>query len=241
MPRFYCPQPLAIGLIIDLPEAVAHHVHVVRLAPGEAITVFNGEGGEYTAVLQTVEKRRASAEIKAHSARDAELPYAVTVAQALPEASKMDWIIEKAVELGAAAFQPLAARRCVVKLSGDRAEKKFAHWQGVIVSASEQSGRNRLAQLAPVDEFKDWIAQQDMHRRVILTPRASQSLADWARHQPPQALTIMVGPEGGFSDDEENLAVAQGALPLSMGPRILRTETAALAALAALNASWGGM
>lgn len=241
MPRFYCPQPLAVGLLIDLPEAVAHHVHVVRLAPGESITLFNGEGGEYTAVLQTVEKRRASAEIKAHTARDAELPYAVTVAQALPEASKMDWIIEKAVELGAAAIQPLAARRCVVKLSGDRAEKKLAHWQGVIVSASEQSGRNRLAQLAPVDEFKDWIAQQDLHRRVILTPRASQSLADWARHQPPQALTIMVGPEGGFSEDEENLAVAQGALPLSMGPRILRTETAALAALAALNASWGGM
>ena len=241
MPRFYCPQPLAIGLTIDLPEAVAHHVQVVRLAPGESITLFNGDGGEYTAVLQMVEKRRASAEIKAHTARDAELPYAVTVAQALPEASKMDWIIEKAVELGAAAFQPLAARRCVVKLSGERAEKKLLHWQGVIVSACEQSGRNRLPQLAPVDEFRDWIAQQDMHRRVILTPRGSQSLADWARHQPPQALTIMVGPEGGFSDEEENLAVAQGALPLSMGPRILRTETAALAALAALNASWGGM
>jgi 16S rRNA (uracil1498-N3)-methyltransferase len=241
MPRFYCPQPLAIGLTIDLPEAVAHHVHVVRLAPGEAVTLFNGDGGEYTAVLQTVEKRRASAEIKAHTARDAELPYAVTVAQALPEASKMDWIIEKAVELGAAAFQPLAARRCVVRLSGERAEKKLAHWQGVIVSASEQSGRNRLAQLAPVDDFKDWIAQQDMHRRVILTPRASQSLAAWARHQPPQALTVMVGPEGGFSDEEEDLAIAQGALPLSMGPRILRTETAALAALAALNACWGGM
>jgi 16S rRNA (uracil1498-N3)-methyltransferase len=241
MPRFYCPQPLAIGLMIDLPEAVAHHVHVVRLAPGEAVTLFNGDGGEYTAVLQTVEKRRASAEIKAHTARDAELPYAVTVAQALPEASKMDWIIEKAVELGAAAFQPLAARRCVVRLSGERAEKKLAHWQGVIVSASEQSGRNRLAHLAPVDDFKDWIAQQDMHRRVILTPRASQSLAAWARHQPPQALTVMVGPEGGFSDEEEDLAIAQGALPLSMGPRILRTETAALAALAALNACWGGM
>ena len=241
MPRFYCPQPLATGLIIDLPEAVAHHVHVVRLAPGESITLFNGDGGEYTAVLQTVEKRRASAEIKAHSARDAELPYAVTVAQALPEASKMDWIIEKAVELGASAFQPLAARRCVVKLAGERAEKKLVHWQGVIISACEQSGRNRLPQLAPVDDFKDWIAQQDMHRRVILTPRASQSLAAWARHQPPQALTIMVGPEGGFSEEEENLAVAQGALPLSMGPRILRTETAALAALAALNASWGGM
>lgn len=241
MPRFYCPQPLAVGLLIDLPEAVAHHVHVVRLAPGESITLFNGEGGEYTAVLHTVEKRRASAEIKAHTARDAELPYAVTVAQALPEASKMDWIIEKAVELGAAAIQPLAARRCVVKLSGDRAEKKLAHWQGVIVSASEQSGRNRLAQLAPVDEFKDWIAQQDLHRRVILTPRASQSLADWARHQPPQALALLIGPEGGFTEAEENLACSQGALMLSMGPRILRTETAGLAALAAINAIWGEM
>ena len=241
MPRFYCPQPLAIGLHIDLPEAVAHHVHVVRLAPGEAVTLFNGDGGEYTAVLQSVEKRRASAEIKAHTARDTELPYAVTVAQALPEASKMDWIIEKAVELGAAAIVPLAARRCVVRLSGERAEKKQAHWQGVIVAASEQSGRNRLATLAPLDDFKDWIARQDLHKRVILTPRATQSLADWARHQPPQALTVMVGPEGGFSDDEEALAIARGALPLSMGPRILRTETAALAALAALNACWGGM
>jgi 16S rRNA (uracil1498-N3)-methyltransferase len=239
MPRFHCPQPLAIGLHIDLPETVAHHVHVVRLAPGDTVTLFNGDGGEYTAVLQTVEKRRASAEIKAHTARDAELPYAVTLAQALPEASKMDWIIEKAVELGAAAIQPLAARRCVVRLSGERAEKKLAHWEGVIVAASEQSGRNRLAQLAPVDEFKDWIAQQDLHRRVILTPRATESLADWARHQPPQALTIMVGPEGGFSEEEENLALAHGALALSMGPRILRTETAALAALSMLAAVWG--
>ena len=239
MPRFHCPQPLAIGLHIDLPETVAHHVHVVRLAPGDTVTLFNGDGGEYTAVLQTVEKRRASAEIKAHTARDAELPYAVTLAQALPEASKMDWIIEKAVELGAAAIQPLAARRCVVRLSGERAEKKLAHWQGVIVAASEQSGRNRLAQLAPVDEFKDWVVQQDLHRRVILTPRANESLADWARHQPPQALTIMVGPEGGFSEEEEDLALAHGALALSMGPRILRTETAALAALAMLAAVWG--
>lgn len=239
MPRFHCPQPLAIGLHIDLPETVAHHVHVVRLAPGDTVTLFNGDGGEYTAVLQTVEKRRASAEIKAHTARDAELPYAVTLAQALPEASKMDWIIEKAVELGAAAIQPLAARRCVVRLSGERAEKKLAHWQGVIVAASEQSGRNRLAHLAPVDEFKDWVVQQDLHRRVILTPRANESLADWARHQPPQALTIMVGPEGGFSEEEENLALAHGALALSMGPRILRTETAALAALSMLAAVWG--
>src|SRR5476649_2428950 len=195
MPRFFCSQPLALGLVVTLPEAVAHHVNVVRLAPGDAITLFNGDGGEYTAVLNSVEKKRVSAELKAYSERDVELPYALTL----------------------------------------------AHWQGIIVSASEQSGRNRLAQLAGVDDFKDWIAQQDMHRRIILTPRAGQSLPDWARHQPPQALTLMVGPEGGFTEEEENLALAHGALALSMGPRILRTETAGLTALAALNAIWGGM
>ncbi|MDC8757255.1 16S rRNA (uracil(1498)-N(3))-methyltransferase [Janthinobacterium fluminis] len=241
MPRFFCPQPLTLGAVIDLPETVAHHIHVVRLTPGEAITVFNGEGGEYTAVLCSVDKKRASAELKAFAPRDAELPYAVTLAQALPEASKMDWIVEKAVELGVAAVVPLAAQRCVVRLSAERAEKKHGHWQGIVVAASEQSGRNRLAQLAPLHDFQAWIAQQDLHRRILLSPRAEQSLADWARHQPPQALTLMVGPEGGFSEAEENAALAHGALALSMGPRVLRTETAALAALAALNGAWGGM
>ncbi len=241
MPRFHCPQPLSIGLHLDLPAAVAHHVNVVRLAPGDAVTLFNGDGGEYTAVLDTVEKRRASATIKAFTPREAELPYSITLAQGLPEGSKMDWILEKAVELGVAAVQPLAARRCVVKLAGERADKKLSHWQGVLVAASEQCGRNRVAHLAPVMEFRDWIGQQDLHRRILLTPRATQSLADWARHQPPQALAIMVGPEGGFSDEEEQAALAHGALALSMGPRVLRTETAALCAVSALNAVWGGM
>ena len=241
MPRFHVAQPLAIGQILDLPQEVAHHIHVVRMGPGDTLTLFNGEGGEYTAVLADVQKKRASAEIKVFTPREAELPYAITLAQALPEASKMDWIIEKAVELGVATVQPLAARRCVVRLSAERAEKKLAHWQGVIVSASEQSGRNRLAQLAEPMEFRDWIAQHDLHKRVLLSPRATESLADWARHQPPQALTIMVGPEGGFSDEEEAEALRQGALPLSIGPRVLRTETAALAAVAVLNAAWGGM
>jgi 16S rRNA (uracil1498-N3)-methyltransferase len=241
MPRFYCPQPLAIGAVISLPEAVAHHVQVLRLAPGDTLALFNGEGGEYTASLVTIEKKRVSVELKAHTPRDVELPYALTLAQALPEGSKMDWILEKAIELGVCGFQPLAAQRCVVRLSAERAEKRQAHWQGIIVSASEQSGRNRLAQLAGLQDYQRWIAQQDLHRRVLLTPRASQPLSEWARHQPPQALTLMVGPEGGFSEAEEDAALANGALALSMGPRILRTETAGLAAVAALNAMWGGM
>ena len=241
MPRFYCPQPLVPGTTIALPEAVAHHIAVVRLAPGELITLFNGEGGEVQAGIVSVARRSVVAEVQAHLAREVELPYAVTLAQALPEASKMDWIIEKAIELGAAGIVPLAAQRCVVRLSSERAEKKLAHWQAIIVSASEQSGRNRLARLAPLQEFNQWHKQQDLHQRIILTPRAEQSLADWARHQPPQAVTLMVGPEGGFTEAEEQAAIAAGAIGLAMGPRILRTETAGLTALATLGALWGGM
>ncbi|HEV7815453.1 MAG TPA: 16S rRNA (uracil(1498)-N(3))-methyltransferase [Janthinobacterium sp.] len=241
MPRFFCPQPLAVGAVVNLPEAVVHHVQVLRLAPGDIITLFNGEGGEYAAGLAGIGKRQVSAEVKAYRQRDVELPYAVTLAQALPEASKMDWIIEKAIELGASGVQPLAAQRCVVRLSAERAEKKLAHWQGIIVSASEQSGRNRLARLGGLEQYAEWIVQQDLHRRIILTPRADQSLADWARHQAPQAVTLVIGPEGGLSEAEEKAAIQHGALALAMGPRILRTETAGLAAIAALNASWGGM
>jgi 16S rRNA (uracil1498-N3)-methyltransferase len=240
MPRFFCPQPLAIGQLVTLPEAVAHHIQVLRLAQGGIITLFNGDGGEYSATLSQIERRSVSAEVKAHHEREVELPFAVTLAQALPEAGKMDWIIEKAIELGVSGFQPLAAQRCVVRLSAERAEKKMEHWRGIIVSASEQSGRNRLAQLAPPQDYKQWITQQDMHRRIILTPRAGQSLADWARHQGPQAVTLVIGPEGGLSEQEEDLAMGHGALALAMGPRILRTETAALAAVSALSAVWGG-
>jgi 16S rRNA (uracil1498-N3)-methyltransferase len=241
MPRFYCPQPLLVGATVTLPDAVAHHLHVLRLQPGDELRLFNGDGGEYLAQLTSVERRRASAGIRAQVTRDVELPYEITLAQALPEAAKMDWIIEKAVELGVAAIQPLAAQRCVVRLAAERAEKKQAHWQGVIVAASEQSGRNRLARLAELDEFGRWIGQQDLHRRILLSPRGRQSLSDWARHQPPQALSLLVGPEGGYTEQEEDAAIARGALALTIGPRILRTETAGLAAVAALNALWGGM
>jgi 16S rRNA (uracil1498-N3)-methyltransferase len=240
MPRFYCTAALAVGLTIDLPDAVAHHLHVLRLQPGAELVLFNGDGGEYLAHLHSVDKRRASAEIKAHVARDVELPYALTLAQALPEASKMDWIIEKAVEMGVAAIQPLAAQRCVVRLSAERAEKKQAHWQGVIVAASEQSGRNRLARLGELDDFHGWTAQQDLHKRILLSPRGEHSLSDWARHQPPQALTLLIGPEGGFTRQEEDIAIERGAIALTMGPRILRTETAGIAAAAMLTALWGG-
>lgn len=239
MPRFHCPLPLAVGATIALPEALAHHIHVLRLAVGDTLTLFNGEGGEYEGTLAAVGKKQAQVELKAFSPREAELPYALTLAQALPEGSKMDWIVEKAVELGAAAIQPLAARRCVVRLSAERAGKKLEHWQAVAAAAAEQCGRNRLPQLAAPLDFRDWIGQSCLHPRILFSPRAEQSLSAWARHHPPQALTLMIGPEGGFSPDEEDAALAAGALALGLGARVLRTETAGLAALAALNAAWG--
>lgn len=239
MPRFYCPLPLVVGAEVTLPESIAHHIHVLRLAAGTTITLFNGEGGEHAAVLHTLEKRRACATVKAFLPREAELPYAVTLAQALPEGSKMDWIIEKAVELGATAIQPLTAQRCVVRLSSERAAKKMEHWQGVITAAAEQSGRNRLAHLAEPASFSDWIGRQCLHRRILLSPRAEQPLSDWARHHPPQAVALLIGPEGGFTAEEERAAMDHGALALGMGSRVLRTETAGMAALAALNAVWG--
>ncbi|MGJ7914922.1 16S rRNA (uracil(1498)-N(3))-methyltransferase [Massilia sp. LXY-6] len=239
MPRFYCPQPLVAGAIVDLPEAVAHHLHVVRQQAGDELVLFNGEGGQARARLREIAKRRASAEVLAVEDIDVELPWSVTLAQGLPEGSnKMDWIVEKAVELGVTAIQPLAAARSVVKLSGERADKRQAHWEGVIVAASEQCGRNRLARLGPLQDFGRYIAQPDDSVRILLSPRATQSLAGWARATPARAVTLMIGPEGGFSAEEEETALARGALALSMGPRVLRTETAGLAALATLNAAW---
>lgn len=239
MPRLYCPSPLSEGAIFALPDTVARHVQVLRLDVGDSLTLFNGEGGEYTATLTELSKRSVWVEVKTFSPREVELPYAITLAQGLPEGSKMDWIIEKAVELGVSTIQPLSARRSVVKLSGERIEKRLQHWTAIIAAASEQCGRNRLAHVSAPSDPEAWFTRQDLHKRILLSPRAEQSLSDWARHHPPQALSIAVGPEGGFSDEEEMFAARHGALLLGLGPRVLRTETAGLAALAALNACWG--
>jgi 16S rRNA (uracil1498-N3)-methyltransferase len=241
MPRFFYPQPLHIGAILTLPDHIAHHVQVLRLPLHACITMFNGEGGEYTASFVAIEKKRVTVEIKTFSAHEVELPYAIMLAQALPEASKMDWIIEKVVELGITAIQPLTTQRCVVRLSSERAEKKHAHWQAVVAAAAEQSGRNRLPHLAELSDFNHWVGQHDMHRRILFSPRAEQSLSDWGRHHPPQAVTLLIGPEGGFTEQEEKTAQSRGVITLSLGPRILRTETAGLAGLAALNALWNEM
>ena len=241
MPRFYCPFGIKEGTLAELPEAIVRHLQVLRMAPGDPLELFDGKGGVFRATLASLDKRRAHASIGRHDPVEVELPFALTLAQGLPEGSKMDWIVEKAVELGVHALQPLAAQRSVVRLAGERADKRRAHWEAIVASASEQCGRNRLAQVAPLESFERWVAAPSPAARILLSPRGTQSMAAWAATVAPQDVVLMVGPEGGFSREEEDLALANGALALTMGPRVLRTETAGLAALAALSALWGGM
>lgn len=242
IPRFYCPGTIFPGAEIPLPEAAGHHaLRVLRLKPGDAAVVFNGDGGEYSGRISRAGRQGVS--VTALEQRDAgrESPLQVRLVQGLCGADKMDWLLEKATELGVAAVQPVAASRSVVKLSGERAEKRLAHWQGVVISACEQCGRNRLPQLTPLLPFAAWLEAEPRAATdelgLLLAPQARQGLS--ALPRPGGRVTLLVGPEGGFSDEEQALAVRSGFLPVRLGARILRTETVALAALAAMQALWG--
>ena len=238
MTRLFCDFPLAIGENIELPKDAARHIMVLRLSAGDTLTLFNGLGGEYQARITRIDRQRVTTEIVSHSSREAELPYRITLAQGIPEATKMDWIIEKSVELGVSDIIPLAAQRSVVRLDNDRAEKRLSRWQAIAISAAQQCGRNRLPHIASPVGTGEYLRQTTPSPRILFSPRATETLSEWARHQKPQDITLLIGPEGGFSPEEENMAEQQGVTFLSMGPRILRTETAGLAAVAAINALW---
>ncbi|MCZ4053850.1 16S rRNA (uracil(1498)-N(3))-methyltransferase [Oxalobacter sp. OxGP1] len=238
MTRLFCDFPLAIGENIELPKDAARHIMVLRLSAGDTLTLFNGLGGEYQARITRIDRQRVTTEIVSHSSREAELPYRITLAQGIPEATKMDWIIEKSVELGVSDIIPLAAQRSVVRLNNDRAEKRLSRWQAIAISAAQQCGRNRLPHIASPVGTGEYLRQTTPSPRILFSPRATEALSEWARHQKPQNITLLIGPEGGFSPEEENMAEQQGVTFLSMGPRILRTETAGLAAVAAINALW---
>ena len=184
-PRFFVDTALVADAVLPLPEPVVRHVQVLRLATGDAITLFNGQGGSHAATLAEIGKRHALARVGAHDATEAETPFAVTLAQGLAGGDKMDWLIEKAVELGVTAIQPLQASRSVVRLSGDRAAKRQAHWQALVQAACEQCGRNRLPAVAPVATLEAWLASAPAPgARLLLSPRASGSQADQAAPPP---------------------------------------------------------
>ncbi len=239
IPRFHCPFPLAPGAIVELPAEAAHHaLRVLRMKPGDAVRLFDGRGGEWLGRLRPAGRSVAVA-LESFDEAEREPPLSVTLAQALPAADKMDWIVQKAVEIGVARIRPLAARRSVVRLSGERMERRIAHWQAVAVAACEQCGRNRVPEVAPLGDLPHFLAKPPVagEVRLMLDPAAEIRLS--ALPRPAGPVTLLVGPEGGFEEGECAAARSVGFQGVRLGPRTLRTETAGLAVLAAMMALWG--
>ena len=239
IPRFYSPVALAAGMLIELSPTATHHAaNVLRLRPGAALILFDGRGGEYFATLESAEKKRVLARVQTHFPMERESPLAVHLVQALSAGDRMDTTLQKAVELGIVHIVPVISQRSVVRLSGERADNRIAHWQQVAISACEQCGRNRVPQVEPIVSLTTFLERPPSNiSRWMLAPHAEQVLRSLAK--PPATVELLVGPEGGLAPEEERAAMDAGFIPVRIGPRILRTETAAPALLAAMQALWG--
>jgi 16S rRNA (uracil1498-N3)-methyltransferase len=246
MPRFYCPTSLATDELLDLPASAARHVQVLRLQPGDTVTLFNGgpglpgSGGEFDATVTRMGRSDVQVRVGTHHPVERDATRAVHLAVGMPANERMDWLVEKATELGVASIQPLMTERSVLRLSGERAEKKVVHWQSVAVAACEQCGGNRVPVIHEVMGFAAWVKAQSAAttgQALLLSLRpgtAGLREAVSTSGKPAGAITFLSGPEGGLSSAEEDAALHGGFTPVSLGSRVLRAETAALAALAAL-------
>ncbi|MEY4099095.1 MAG: hypothetical protein RL300_266 [Pseudomonadota bacterium] len=246
MPRFYCPTSLTTGELLDLPASAARHVQVLRLQPGAVITLFNGgpdvpasDGGEYEATVTQMGRSHVQVQVGAHTVVEREAALQVHLVVGMPANERMDWLVEKATELGVASIQPLMTERSVLRLSGERADKKQAHWQSVAVAACEQCGGNRVPRVFAVMTLAQWLKAQTAQdaaqaQRLLLSLRPETMGLRASAHSTASAITFLSGPEGGLSTAEEDAALAQGFAPVTLGPRVLRSETAAIAAAAAL-------
>lgn len=236
-PRVYCSQPLAPEQTIELDDiAVGHLIRVLRLNDGDSVRVFNGDGNEYAAELCDVSKKRANARISGILKNDAQQPLALHLGQVISKGDRMDFTIQKATELGIATITPLWSERCEVKLKGERLEKKLEHWRRVAISACEQSGRNQVPEILAPQHFADWCKNSDAELKFTLHPHKQKPLSEY---KAPASLALLVGPEGGFSETEVEQSLALEFNGLTLGPRVLRTETAALAALSVFQFQWG--
>jgi 16S rRNA (uracil1498-N3)-methyltransferase len=242
--RFFADVPMAAGATLSLPDSTARHVQVLRMQPSQNITLFNGQGGEWDATITRMGRSDVDVCLGAHRAHEREASRRVQLALGMPANERMDWLIEKAAELGVNSLQPLHTSRSVLRLSGERADKKQNHWQSVAVAACEQCGGNRVPGVAPVRDLAAWLkslpaatAEQPVLRYLLSLAEGTQPLANvLAQLQEDTAVCFLSGPEGGLSAPEEALAMASGFVPVTLGPRVLRAETAALTALVlALN------
>lgn len=238
--RFYSPHPLAVDQIVPLSEAAcAHAVRVLRLAVGDALTLFCGDGHDYLGELIAIEKKSAHVRLVACTAKHNESPLTVRLLQGISSGDRMDYTLQKAVELGVSAIYPLSTERSVTKLSGDRAEKRIEHWQGVVIAACEQSGRAVVPIVHAPCTLAHWLKQfgDVSAMNIVLNPEGAKRITDLqAPHTP---VNLLIGSEGGLSPSEITLAMQHQFQSILLGPRILRTETAALTALACMQAAWG--
>jgi 16S rRNA (uracil1498-N3)-methyltransferase len=228
---------LSVGTSLQLPDEAARHVQVLRMQPGDSLCLFNGLGGSYSARVVHMGKHTVDVEVLSHELQEREALCATHIAVGMPANERMDWLVEKATELGVAHITPLSTQHTVLRLSGERALKRQAHWQGIAQAACAQSGRNRVPQIDAPPSISDWLkALPDAadQPRVLLSFQANAQ--DWRSlwATPPSKLTLLSGPEGGLSAEEEAWAVAKGFVPVHLGPRVLRAETAPLAVLAQL-------
>jgi 16S rRNA (uracil1498-N3)-methyltransferase len=235
MPRFHCPVPLTLGAELELPAAAARHVQVLRLQPGGVITLFNGEGGEHRATILRMGRSDVAVRVDGFEAVEREPVRRVHLALGMPANERMDWLVEKAAELGVASVQPLHTAHSVLRLSGERATKKQGHWQQVAVAACEQCGGNRVPAVLPVRDLAAWLGAPlpvTPLRCVLSLADGAQPLARVLAAAPVEVpVCFLSGPEGGLSPAEDAAARAAGFVPVTLGPRVLRAETAALAAL----------
>ncbi len=249
MPRFYCPAPLVTAELLDLPAGAARHVQVLRLQPGDAITLFNGDpgatgrAGEFSATVTRMGRSDVQVLVGLHDPVQREGALDLHLAVGMPANERMDWLVEKATELGVTSLQPLMTERSVLRLTGDRADKKVAHWQNIAISACEQCGGNRVPLVHAVMSFDAWIkarptgAPKQARGSFVLSLRNTNlPLREAFRAlDTPDCITLLSGPEGGLNNSEEDAALLGGFTPVTLGPRVLRAETAALCALAALR------
>ncbi|MES2245962.1 MAG: 16S rRNA (uracil(1498)-N(3))-methyltransferase [Pseudomonadota bacterium] len=240
MPRFHCSVPLTAGASLALPPGAARHVQVLRMQPGDTLTLFDGAGGEYAATVERMGRSEVAVAVGAHTPVEREAARAVHLAVGMPANERMDWLVEKATELGVTSIQPLATAHGVLRLSGERAEKKRAHWEAIAVAACEQCGRNRVPVIHPVQSFAGWLgsaaaSDASATRLVLSLADGTRAVAAVAANTPTtQSALVLSGPEGGLSATEEQDAIARGFAPATLGARVLRAETAALAALVSL-------
>jgi 16S rRNA (uracil1498-N3)-methyltransferase len=239
IPRFYCPNILAPGAVVSLPpSAAAHASRSLRLKTGDKAVLFNGDGNDYTCELVAFQKNTVTAKVGDVHQNDAESPLKITLAQAISSGDRMDFTLQKAVELGVTAIQPIASQRSVVKLSGERAEKRREHWQNIVIAACEQSGRAVMPEVAPPLPLARWLSQADrFSTRLTMSPAATATLHEMP--PPAGAICLLVGCEGGLTEAEIDMASNEGFQSFRLGRRILRTETAPLAAIAAMQSLWG--